>query len=237
MLRAVQVVVDEGLAQPILVGRPGGARARIERFGLRIEAGHRFRGDQSRVRPALQELLDRVLPAHARARACRRQYAQIEMRRRHTLIGAMTVHMGDADGMLCGTFGTPPRCTCEFVDQVIGLRQGAKHLRGDERGAAAEPHGVHRRHLRQRRPDGRGDRRDRAPRRRGDPALRHRRRRWRCCRIRASAAAAIRRRRRCSRRWRSSTRIDPDLEVDGEMHGDAALSESVRQRSAARTRG
>jgi malate dehydrogenase (oxaloacetate-decarboxylating)(NADP+) len=47
------------------------------------------------------------------------------MRRRLTLIGAMLLHKGEVDGMLCGTWGTP-RCTCSYIDQVIGLREGAK---------------------------------------------------------------------------------------------------------------
>ncbi|MEP7209188.1 MAG: phosphate acyltransferase, partial [Casimicrobiaceae bacterium] len=52
------------------------------------------------------------------------QYAQIEMRRRHTLIGAMMIHMGDADGMLCGTFGAY-HTHLDFIDNVIGMRRGA----------------------------------------------------------------------------------------------------------------
>jgi malate dehydrogenase (oxaloacetate-decarboxylating)(NADP+) len=53
------------------------------------------------------------------------QYAKIEMRRRLTLIGAMMVHRGEADGMLCGTFGTHSMHLA-YVDQVIGLRKGVK---------------------------------------------------------------------------------------------------------------
>ena len=45
------------------------------------------------------------------------------MRRRHTLIGAMMMHRGDADGMLCGTFGTHD-LHLRYIDQVIGLRAG-----------------------------------------------------------------------------------------------------------------
>ena len=73
VLRAVQVVVDEGLAHPILVGRPAVIEQRIERFGLRIEAGQGLRDHQSRVGRALPRLLDGVLPADASARACRRR--------------------------------------------------------------------------------------------------------------------------------------------------------------------
>jgi len=54
-------------------------------------------------------------------------YARIEMRLRHTLIGAMLIYKGEADGMLCGTFGTYAE-HLRYVDHVIGLRAGAKHL-------------------------------------------------------------------------------------------------------------
>ena len=53
------------------------------------------------------------------------QYAQIEMRRRHTLIGAMLIHRGEADGMICGTFGTHD-LHLHYIDQVIGRRTGVR---------------------------------------------------------------------------------------------------------------
>jgi malate dehydrogenase (oxaloacetate-decarboxylating)(NADP+) len=52
------------------------------------------------------------------------QYAQIEMRRRHTLIGAMMIHRGEADGMICGAFGAYA-VHLQYIDQVIGRRSGA----------------------------------------------------------------------------------------------------------------
>jgi malate dehydrogenase (oxaloacetate-decarboxylating)(NADP+) len=52
------------------------------------------------------------------------QYAQIEMRRRHTLIGAMMIHKGQADGMICGTFGTHD-LHLHYVDQVLGRAKGS----------------------------------------------------------------------------------------------------------------
>ncbi len=105
VLRAVQVVVDEGLARPILVGRPGDARAADR--ALRA-------ADRSRARDF--EVINPEFDPHYKSywteyhrltgrKGVSLQYAQVEMRRRHTLIGAMTVRMGDADGMLCGTFG------------------------------------------------------------------------------------------------------------------------------------
>ena len=54
------------------------------------------------------------------------EYARVEMRRRHTLIGAMMIRKGEADGMLCGTFGAHA-LHLQIVDQVIGLRPGVRH--------------------------------------------------------------------------------------------------------------
>jgi len=125
VLRAVQVVVDENLARPILVGRPTVVEKRIERYGLRIKAGADFDlinpEFDSRYRDYWQEyhrLTER--------RGVSVPYAKIEMRRRHTLIGAMMIHRGEADGMLCGTFGTHS-LHLNYIDQVIGLRPGARH--------------------------------------------------------------------------------------------------------------
>ena len=49
------------------------------------------------------------------------EYAKLEMRRRHTLIGAMMIRKGDADGMICGTFGTT-QLHLHYIDQVLGKR-------------------------------------------------------------------------------------------------------------------
>ena len=124
VLRAVQVVVDEGLAKPILVGRPAILERRIERFGLRLKAGVDFEVVNVESDPRFKTYWTEYYRLTAR-RGVSQEYAQIEMRRRHTLIGAMMVHLGDADGMLCGMFGTH-RLHLDFVDQVIGLRKGVK---------------------------------------------------------------------------------------------------------------
>jgi malate dehydrogenase (oxaloacetate-decarboxylating)(NADP+) len=124
VLRAVQVIVDEGLAKPILVGRPAVLERRIERYGLRIKAGTHFEV----INPEWDARYKSFWTEYHRL-TCRKgvseNYAQVEMRRRHTLIAAMTVHMGDADGLLCGTYGTH-RTHLEFIDQVIGPRPGVK---------------------------------------------------------------------------------------------------------------
>jgi malate dehydrogenase (oxaloacetate-decarboxylating)(NADP+) len=125
VLRAVQVVVDEGLARPILVGRPAVIEKRIERFGLRIMPVDDF----EIINPEWDERYRDYWTEYYRLtqrRGVSEAYAQIEMRRRLTLIGAMAVHRGDADGMLCGTFGTH-ELHREYIDNVIGLRRGVRN--------------------------------------------------------------------------------------------------------------
>jgi malate dehydrogenase (oxaloacetate-decarboxylating)(NADP+) len=124
VLRAVQVVLDEGLAQPILVGRPAVLARRIEQFGLRIEPGKDFEVINPEHDPRYRDYWGEYYRLTAR-KGVSQQYAKIEMRRRQTLIGAMAIHRGDADGMLCGTFGTH-QLHLHFIDQVLGLRPGVK---------------------------------------------------------------------------------------------------------------
>ena len=124
VLRAVQVVVDEGLAQPILVGRPAVLVRRIERFGLRLKPDVDFQTINPDSDPRYRSYWTEYFRLTQR-KGVSQQYAQIEMRRRLTLIGAMMIHHGDADGMLCGTFGTHALHR-QYIDQVIGLRKGAK---------------------------------------------------------------------------------------------------------------
>ena len=122
VLRAVQVVVDEGLARPTLIGRPAVLAARIEKFGLRLKEGTDYDvvnvENDARYRPfwqAYHQLTER--------RGVTRELAKIEMRRRLTLIGAMLLHHGDVDGLLCGTWGTTAN-HLHYIDQVIGPRVG-----------------------------------------------------------------------------------------------------------------
>ena len=122
VLRAVQGVVDEGLAKPILVGRPAVLARRIERYGLRIRPGEDFEVVNPEGDPRFREYWTEYHRLTER-RGVSVAYAQIEMRRRHTLIGAMMIHRGEADGMICGTFGTHG-LHLHYVDQVIGKRGG-----------------------------------------------------------------------------------------------------------------
>jgi malate dehydrogenase (oxaloacetate-decarboxylating)(NADP+) len=126
VLRATQVIADERLARPILVGRPAVVERRLERFGLRIKPGADFDLVNPENDPRYAEYWKEYHRLAAR-RGVSQHYAQIEMRRRLTLIGAMMVHNGAADGMLCGTFGTHA-LHLQYIDLVIGLRPGVKNF-------------------------------------------------------------------------------------------------------------
>jgi malate dehydrogenase (oxaloacetate-decarboxylating)(NADP+) len=126
VLRAAQVVVDEGLARPILVGRPAVVEQRIERYGLRIRAGSEFDLVNPESDPRYREYWTEYHQL-AERRGVSPQYAQIEMRRRHTLIGAMMVRRGEADGMICGSFGAYA-VHLQYIDHVIGRRPGAENF-------------------------------------------------------------------------------------------------------------
>jgi malate dehydrogenase (oxaloacetate-decarboxylating)(NADP+) len=126
MLRAAQIAVDEGLARPMLVGRADVIAARIESLGLRLKVGGDCDVvnvlDDARYREAWTEYYQL-----ARRKGVSRAIAREEMRSRTTLIGAMLIRRGDADAMLCGTYGTYDE-HLRYVRDVIGLRPGAKIL-------------------------------------------------------------------------------------------------------------
>jgi len=122
VLRAAQIVVDERLALPTLIGRPAVIAERIEKFGLRlkenvdynvvnVEQDHRYRDFWQ----SYHRMTER--------KGVTVQMAKIEMRRRLTLIGAMLLSKGDVDGLICGTWGTTAT-HLHYIDQVIGKRHG-----------------------------------------------------------------------------------------------------------------
>ncbi|MFM2036541.1 MAG: hypothetical protein RL459_1806 [Pseudomonadota bacterium] len=122
VLRACQIVVDEGLARPTLIGRPAVIAQRIKNFGLRlreeldydvvnVEQDHRYRDFWQ----TYHRMTER--------KGVTAQLAKIEMRRRLTLIGSMLLHKDEVDGLICGTWGTTAN-HLEYIDQVIGKRAG-----------------------------------------------------------------------------------------------------------------
>jgi malate dehydrogenase (oxaloacetate-decarboxylating)(NADP+) len=127
VLRAAQVVVDEGVAYPILVGRPAVIERRLERFGLRMRPGEDLEVINPESDPRYRQYCESYFRMTAR-RGVTEQYARIEMRRRHTLIGAMLIHHGDADAMICGTFGTHG-IHLRYLDQVLGRRPAPRSTR------------------------------------------------------------------------------------------------------------
>ncbi|HET9023488.1 MAG TPA: NADP-dependent malic enzyme, partial [Burkholderiaceae bacterium] len=122
VLRAVQVVIDEKIATPVLIGRPAVIAKRLERFGLRMRQDIDFALINPESDPHYRDYSETYHRLAAR-KGITAQYARLEMRRRLTLIGAMMIHKGDADGMICGTFGTHGQHLA-YVDQVIGRRPG-----------------------------------------------------------------------------------------------------------------
>jgi len=125
VLRAVQIVVDEGIAKPVLIGRPGVIEQRLERLGLRMRPGREFDLVNPEYDPRYRDYWSTYHQLTER-KGVSPEYAKIEMRRRNTLIGAMLILKGEADAMLCGTFGTHA-LHLRYVDQVIGLRPGVTH--------------------------------------------------------------------------------------------------------------
>jgi malate dehydrogenase (oxaloacetate-decarboxylating)(NADP+) len=123
VLRAVQILCEEKVAHPILVGRPSVLESRIKRFGLRLRIGEHF----TVVNPEKDERHREFwMEYHSlmMRRGITAQYAKLEMRRRTTLIAAMLLRKGAADGMICGTISTTAR-HLQYIDRVIGKRPGA----------------------------------------------------------------------------------------------------------------
>ncbi len=122
VLRAVQIVKDEGLAQPILVGRPDVVKSRIERMGLRIRPGTDFELIDPNNDPRYRDVWSEYHQIMER-KGVRRDDAKAAILRSSTLIACMILRRGEADGMLCGTFG---RYTAHLVhiENVIGKRRG-----------------------------------------------------------------------------------------------------------------
>jgi malate dehydrogenase (oxaloacetate-decarboxylating)(NADP+) len=123
VLRAAQVIVDEKLAAPILVGQPQAIVRNISDLGLRIAVGRDVEVVSFDDEAFLNGATETFYQLRKR-RGLSRGVAASDMRRNNTLIAAMLVRNGGADGMLCGTFGAYAT-HLRYVDEVIGLRVGA----------------------------------------------------------------------------------------------------------------
>ncbi len=122
VLRACQIVVDEGLARPTLIGRPAVMAQRIEKFGLRLQEEVDYDVVNVENDPRYTDFWQTYHRMTER-KGVTAQIARVDMRRRHTLVGAMLLHKGYVDGMICGTWGNTAK-HLNAIDRVIGKRVG-----------------------------------------------------------------------------------------------------------------
>ncbi len=126
VLHAAQVVVDDKLARPILIGRPAVIEQRIKKAGLRIRLGH----DVDNVNPEEDARFRKYWETYHRLMARNGvsvEAAKATVRRSNTVIAALMVHLGDADAMLCGTVGRY-HAHLDNIRDIIGLESGARDL-------------------------------------------------------------------------------------------------------------
>ncbi|MDD3675420.1 NADP-dependent malic enzyme [Thauera propionica] len=126
VLRAVQQVVDEGLARPILIGRPDVVINNIERFGLRMAVDRDYELVNPDSDPRFNQLWQHYHALMER-KGVSVEYAKKEVRRRTTLIGALLLKFGYGDGLICGTYGMH-RLHLDFIETVLGRRPGVDNL-------------------------------------------------------------------------------------------------------------
>ena len=122
VLQAAQVVVDEGLAKPILIGRTELISARIAKLGLRLQLGKNCEGVNVQSDARFRDAWSEYYQLSSRD-GVTRALAMEEMRSRTSLIGAVLVRRGDADAMLCGTVGDYLD-HLKYLRRVIGLKSG-----------------------------------------------------------------------------------------------------------------
>jgi malate dehydrogenase (oxaloacetate-decarboxylating)(NADP+) len=126
VLRAIQVVRDEGIARPILIGRPAEIARRIEAAGLRIREGVDYEVIHADHSSFFEQHFDEFWQTYHRLterKGVSPDYARREVRRRATLYGALMVRLGYADGLVCGTFGRHDHHR-HYVQSVIGTQAG-----------------------------------------------------------------------------------------------------------------
>ena len=124
VLRAVQTVVDERVAKPIVIGRPFVVERNIERYGLRIRPETDFELVNPESDPRFRELWTHYLGLMER-RGVTAEDAKQEVRRYTTLIGTLMLELGYGDGVLCGSYGMLDK-HLEFIDHVVGRKEGVR---------------------------------------------------------------------------------------------------------------
>ncbi|MFZ2855197.1 MAG: NADP-dependent malic enzyme [Rhodocyclaceae bacterium] len=130
VLRAIQVIVDEGIARPIVIGKADVISRTVEAAGLRVRPGVDFDIVYAEHCDFFTANFDSYWREYLRLmerKGVSADYAKREVRRRATLFGALMVRMGHADGLICGTFGRHD-IHREYVSNVIGLAPGVRSL-------------------------------------------------------------------------------------------------------------
>ncbi|APR04864.1 NADP-dependent malic enzyme [Thauera chlorobenzoica] len=227
VLHAVRVVLDEGLARPILIGRPDVIEMRIKKIGLNLAAGRDFEVVNPEFDPRYRDLWNEYYRLMSRD-GVTPDIAKAKMRRDTTLIGAMLLRNGDADALVCGTYGTYDY-HLKQVEDVIGLAPGAKRFAAmnlllltkrmlavtdtyvNENPSAEEVADIARMAAEELRRFG------------IEPSvalLSH-------SNFGSSNSASARKMREACAILRAAA---PELNCDGEMHGDAALSQEIRDK-------
>jgi malate dehydrogenase (oxaloacetate-decarboxylating)(NADP+) len=124
VLRAVQIAVDEKLARPVLVGRGDVVNAKIRDFGLRLEQGRDFDlidlHDEALIKSAVEDHYQLT-----RRKGGSRERIDRAMHSNNTLLAATMLRLGRADGMLCGTHGDYSE-HLECVSKAIGFGSGRR---------------------------------------------------------------------------------------------------------------
>ena len=226
VLRAVQVVLEEKLARPILVGRPSVVESRIERFGLAIRAGRDFDLVNPEDDPRYRSYVQSYIEAAGRHGATP-DVARTTIRTNATVIAALAVVRGEADAMLCGVEGSYMR-HLRHIREIIGFQPGVSDFAALS--LMISPKGAFFIADTQVRPN---------------PSAEE------LCEIASQAAVHVQRFNmkpkiafvshsdfgsydtESSRKVRRATNLfierHPDIEADGEMQGDTALSEAARE--------
>ncbi|MFT4268133.1 MAG: NADP-dependent malic enzyme [Xenophilus sp.] len=228
VLRAAQLAVDEGLARPILIGRPDIIAMRIQKAGLHLRPGTDAEVVDPENDPRFRQYWEAYHALMGR-RGINPEGSKAMVRRSNTTIAALMVHLGDADAMICGLVGRFDS-HLKVLGQILGTQRGVPDfatlnaLMLDKYTLFIADTYVHE-----------------------DPTAEQ------LAHIALMAAEEVRRfglppkvaflshsnfgtsERASARKMRVArdlfAQMAPDIECDGEMHGDAALNEGVRRQS------
>ena len=124
-LRAAQMVIDDHLAKPILIGRPAVIATRIEKAGLRMRLGVDVENVNPEDDPRFRQYWEHYHQLMKRQGATP-EASKAAVRRSNTIIGSLMLSLGDADALICGLVGTYTT-HLERIDSILGKKPGANN--------------------------------------------------------------------------------------------------------------